>query len=71
MENTRDLYLISFGISVTAVNEARLNSISIERFQKPLCSMPGIQNTAKPLPFISMTAPGVGERGCVRVQLGG
>lgn len=45
MENT-DLYLIPFGISVTAANEAKLNSIIIARFQEPLWSMPRIQNTA-------------------------
>lgn len=45
MENT-DLYLIPFGILVTVANEAKLNSISIARFQEPLWSMPIIKNTA-------------------------
>ncbi|KAF4787904.1 hypothetical protein TURU_165217 [Turdus rufiventris] len=44
MENT-DLYLIPFGILVTVANEAKLNSISIARFQEPLWG-PRIQNTA-------------------------
>lgn len=45
MEST-DLYLIPFGVSVTVANEAKLNSISIVRFQEPLWSMPRIKTTA-------------------------